>query len=377
MVNCVHPSHLAPVLRAAAQRDEPWLTRFRGLRANASAKTHAELDASTTLDRGDPAALGRGLADLQRDHGLTIVGGCCGTDAEHLACIASACRWHAQDVLLAGAGAPAGGRRCTRASRVRPARVRHAGVRGAGGPGAAGSRQAHRARARRATCRRPTRRRSTCCCARSGPNTRRDELVGVGMAPFFYLPHTLFVAERGLDHFDLSMRAQYELTKRFSAEAQHPAVHRARSRADVRRSCGAGPRDRERPRAPAGVRGHAAAAALGAAVAWLDANPERVLELLELLKDDPDDAGAPERGQQPERPGQGAARSADRAPARRWLEGASPERRALVEHALRSAVKRGEAGALRLLGYGKKAAVARRAASASSRRRVAIGGRVA
>ena len=45
-----------------------------------------------------------------------------------------------------------------------------------------------------------------------------DELVGAGMAPFFYLPHTIFVAEHGLDHFDLSMKAQYELTKRFSAE---------------------------------------------------------------------------------------------------------------------------------------------------------------
>lgn len=39
------------------------------------------------------------------------------------------------------------------------------------------------------------------------------------MAPFFYLPHTMFVAEHGLDRFDVSMRAQYELTKRFSAEA--------------------------------------------------------------------------------------------------------------------------------------------------------------
>ena len=39
------------------------------------------------------------------------------------------------------------------------------------------------------------------------------------MAPFFYLPHTIFVAEHGLDHFDISMHAQYELTKRFSAEA--------------------------------------------------------------------------------------------------------------------------------------------------------------
>jgi homocysteine S-methyltransferase len=92
MVNCVHPSHLAPVLRAAAGAGEPWLARFVGMRANASAKTHAELDNSTALDRGDPAALGRGVADLQREHGLRIVGGCCGTDAEHLACIAAACR---------------------------------------------------------------------------------------------------------------------------------------------------------------------------------------------------------------------------------------------------------------------------------------------
>jgi methionine synthase I (cobalamin-dependent) len=62
------------------------------MRANASTKTHAELDNSTALDRGDPAALGRGVADLHREHGLRIVGGCCGTDAEHLACIAAACR---------------------------------------------------------------------------------------------------------------------------------------------------------------------------------------------------------------------------------------------------------------------------------------------
>ena len=52
-----------------------------------------------------------------------------------------------------------------------------------------------------------------------GPEHAGDELIGAGMAPFFYLPHTLFVAEHGLDHFDLSMRAQCELTKRFSAES--------------------------------------------------------------------------------------------------------------------------------------------------------------
>jgi homocysteine S-methyltransferase len=92
MVNCVHPSHLAPTLRAAAGAGAPWLARFRGVRANASAKTHAELDNSTSLDRGDPEALARGVAELRRDHGMTIVGGCCGTDAEHLAGIAAACR---------------------------------------------------------------------------------------------------------------------------------------------------------------------------------------------------------------------------------------------------------------------------------------------
>jgi methionine synthase I (cobalamin-dependent) len=63
-----------------------------GLRANASVKTHAELDNSTELDRGDPEALGRSLGELQRTYGLTVVGGCCGTDAEHLEHIARACR---------------------------------------------------------------------------------------------------------------------------------------------------------------------------------------------------------------------------------------------------------------------------------------------
>jgi hypothetical protein len=58
-----------------------------------------------------------------------------------------------------------------------------------------------------------------------------------------------------------------------------------------------------------------------------------------------------------------------------WLRGASPERRALVEHALRSAVKRGEAEALRLLGYGGKAAVGVEKVRFDPPR-VAIGGRV-
>ncbi len=119
-----------------------------------------------------------------------------------------------------------------------------------------------------------------------GPEHATDELVGVGMAPFFYLPHVLFVAERGLEHFDLSMRAQYELTKRFSAErsirpyiAKDPdrtfALLREWARdsnAHVRRLVSEG----TRLRLPWAMR-----------VDWLDRNPRRVLELLELLQDDP------------------------------------------------------------------------------------------
>lgn len=88
MVNCAHPSHLAATLERAAEDGEDWLDRFRGLRANASTKSHAELDESSELDRGDPAALAREVAELKRRYGLRLVGGCCGTDAEHVRAMA-------------------------------------------------------------------------------------------------------------------------------------------------------------------------------------------------------------------------------------------------------------------------------------------------
>jgi S-methylmethionine-dependent homocysteine/selenocysteine methylase len=90
MVNCAHPSHLAPVLESASQQGDTWLQRFKGLRANASSKSHAELDNSTHLDRGNPGDLAQRLAALQKTHGLRVLGGCCGTDAEHIAAIGQA-----------------------------------------------------------------------------------------------------------------------------------------------------------------------------------------------------------------------------------------------------------------------------------------------
>lgn len=88
MVNCAHPSHFEDALR----EDAAWTRRVRGLRANASCLSHAELDSSPTLDIGDPHDLGRRYAELRsRMPWLTVLGGCCGTDARHLERIAAAC----------------------------------------------------------------------------------------------------------------------------------------------------------------------------------------------------------------------------------------------------------------------------------------------
>jgi homocysteine S-methyltransferase len=88
MINCAHPTHFAGVLDPAAD----WLPRLRGICANASPRSHAELDAAPELDAGDPALLGRQYAELRRAFpGLTVLGGCCGTDVRHIREIAAAC----------------------------------------------------------------------------------------------------------------------------------------------------------------------------------------------------------------------------------------------------------------------------------------------
>jgi S-methylmethionine-dependent homocysteine/selenocysteine methylase len=89
MINCAHPTHFA----SALAEDGGWRTRIRGLRANASRMSHAELDEAEELDAGDPADLAaRYVALGERLPELTILGGCCGTDARHIAAIASAWR---------------------------------------------------------------------------------------------------------------------------------------------------------------------------------------------------------------------------------------------------------------------------------------------
>ncbi len=87
LINCAHPTHFEDVLREGG----PWITRLRGIRANASKCSHAELDEAETLDDGNPAELGEEYAALRRLlPTLTIFGGCCGTDARHIDKIAAA-----------------------------------------------------------------------------------------------------------------------------------------------------------------------------------------------------------------------------------------------------------------------------------------------
>jgi S-methylmethionine-dependent homocysteine/selenocysteine methylase len=91
MINCAHPTHFDAVLSDNAA----WSRRIRGLRANASSKSHAELDKETALDDGNPVELGSQYSQLMnRLRNLSVLGGCCGTDERHIQEIAKACIVH-------------------------------------------------------------------------------------------------------------------------------------------------------------------------------------------------------------------------------------------------------------------------------------------
>ena len=69
------------------------MTGSHGLRDNASTMSHAELDESEELDAGDPAQLALDVHELRRSlPALSIIGGCCGTDARHVAAMWGVCR---------------------------------------------------------------------------------------------------------------------------------------------------------------------------------------------------------------------------------------------------------------------------------------------
>ncbi len=85
MVNCAHPQHVVKAFDDAG----PWVERIRGMRSNASMLTHAELDEAETPRRGRPGRPRRARTGSLEEHlpALEIVGGCCGTDARHVAAL--------------------------------------------------------------------------------------------------------------------------------------------------------------------------------------------------------------------------------------------------------------------------------------------------
>ncbi len=178
---------------------------------------------------------------------------------------------------------------------------------------------------------------------------RIKSLEGNGMAPFLYMPHVFFVAEFGLEHFEASMRAQYELTQRFTAEFsirafldRYPEKTLERLREwthdpnlHVRRLVSEG----TRPLLPWAPR-----------LRRFQKDPAPVLELLELLKDDPELYVRRSVANNLNDIGKDHPKILVET-ARGWMKDASENREWLVRHALRSAIKRADPGALAILGY--------------------------
>lgn len=173
---------------------------------------------------------------------------------------------------------------------------------------------------------------------------------GHGMAPFRYLPHTLFVAEHGLACIEEALAAQHALTQRCSAEFSIRAFLEREPRRTLARLAewtrDPSPHVRRlvsegtRPRLPWAGRLRA-----------FQAEPGPVLALLERLKDDPEPTVRRSVANSLNDVGKDhPARLLE--VARRWWVRAPAPRRRLVEHALRTLVKRGDARALRILGFG-------------------------
>jgi len=88
MINCAHPTHFEQALA----KGEAWVDRVRGIRANASVRSHAELDAAPDLDDGNPVELGHQYRALRNSfRHFNVLGGCCGTDHRHVEQICFAC----------------------------------------------------------------------------------------------------------------------------------------------------------------------------------------------------------------------------------------------------------------------------------------------
>ncbi len=84
LVNCAHPDHI----EGAVSVPGPWRERVVGLLSNASTQSHEQLEEASELDEGDPQLLAAAHSRIERLlPGLSVVGGCCGTDSRHVAAL--------------------------------------------------------------------------------------------------------------------------------------------------------------------------------------------------------------------------------------------------------------------------------------------------
>jgi S-methylmethionine-dependent homocysteine/selenocysteine methylase len=84
LVNCAHPDHIERAVSIPGR----WRERVVGLLSNASTQSHAQLEEATVLDEGDPHLLAAAHSRLEPLlPGLSVVGGCCGTDSRHVAAL--------------------------------------------------------------------------------------------------------------------------------------------------------------------------------------------------------------------------------------------------------------------------------------------------
>lgn len=176
-----------------------------------------------------------------------------------------------------------------------------------------------------------------------------------GHSAFVYLPHSMFIAAHGLAHFEASMRAQHALTQRFTAEFSiRPYLeHHTQATLDrlmawtddpsahVRRLASEG----SRPRLPWAPR-----------LRPFMQDPRPLLPLLERLKDDPSSYVRRSVANHLNDIGKDHPDTLTGI-ARQWLVDAPEPRQRLVRHALRFAIKRGDAEALAALGMGHAVAL--------------------
>jgi S-methylmethionine-dependent homocysteine/selenocysteine methylase len=87
MVGCVHPSRVQAIAASGSAGALP--DRVAGIKANASTLPPDQLDKLGRLDEGDCQLFARQMTALRRDHGLRVLGGCCGTNDRHIAALAA------------------------------------------------------------------------------------------------------------------------------------------------------------------------------------------------------------------------------------------------------------------------------------------------